>query len=170
MLPASGMANRLEELLYPADQIVIRSALESAAQRTSVEFNVHVEDTCRYPEARALGLFRTLQAARAGRRHGVLLFLLSNQRHCLIVVDEAVRPLEGTRVWRDVANRLTIDLLHGKIGQGVADAVTRFSHILAGHFPRQLDETATWDEVSSDEWEEISAERPPLPAVSTLRR
>jgi uncharacterized membrane protein len=39
-------------------------------------------------------------------------------------------------VWRDVLNRLTMDLLHGKLGEGTADAVTRFSHIIAGHFPR----------------------------------
>jgi uncharacterized membrane protein len=41
-------------------------------------------------------------------------------------------------------NRLTIDLLHGKLGQGVADGITRLSHILAGHFPAVRD---CWDGV-----------------------
>jgi hypothetical protein len=166
------MSNKLDLLLHPVDQRAIRSAVEDAERRTSVEINVHVETTSRYPEARALALFRRLKTMRAGRRIGVLMYLLVQERRCFLVVDEPVRALEGTRVWSDVTNRLTIDLLHGKIGQGVSDAITRFSHILAGHYPRHPDDTVEqWDEISTDAWDEISTEHiPPLPMANAMRR
>ncbi|HXU74061.1 MAG TPA: hypothetical protein VN947_32300 [Polyangia bacterium] len=129
------MALHTEELLlHPNDQIKIAGAVEAAEQRTAVDFHVHVEATCRYPEARARDLLR-LAARRPHRAHGMLLYLLAHERRCYIVTDEALRPLEGTRVWRDVTNRLVLDLLHGKLGDGMSDAVGRFSHIVAGHFP-----------------------------------
>jgi uncharacterized membrane protein len=123
-----------ELLLHANDQDKIAAAIDAAEQRTSVEFHVHVEATSRYPEARARDLLR-MAVARGHRRHAMLLYLLAHERRCYVATDETVRPLEGTRVWRDVVNRLILDLLHGKLGDGVADAVGRFSHIIAGHFP-----------------------------------
>lgn len=129
------MALHAEQLLLnPNDQIKIAAAVEAAEQRTMVDFHVHVEATSRYPEARARDLLRAA-IARPHRRHTMLLYLLAHERRCYVVTDEALRPLEGTRVWRDVLNRLILDLLHGKLGDGVSDAVGRFSHIAAGHFP-----------------------------------
>ena len=57
----------------------------------------------------------------------------------MVITDKTLRPLEGARVWRDVANRLMLDLLHGRFGDGMADAVGRFSHIVGGHFPASVD-------------------------------
>ena len=129
------MAIQTDELLLHAnDQSKIAAAIDAAEQRTSVEFHVHVEATSRYPEARARDLLR-MAIARGHRRQGMLLYLLAHERRCYVVTDEQIRPLEGTRLWRDVVNRLVLDLLHGKLGDGVADAVGRFSHIVAGHFP-----------------------------------
>jgi uncharacterized membrane protein len=121
-------------LLHPQDQEKIAAAVEAAEHRTSVKFHVHVEATSRYPEARAHDLLRAA-IARAPRYHTMLLLMLAHDRRCYVVTDLALRPLEGARVWRDVVNRLMMDLLHGKLGEGMADAIGRFSHIVAGHFP-----------------------------------
>ena len=53
----------------------------------------------------------------------------------MLVIDPALRALASTRVWRDVENRLTLDILAGKLADGIADAIQRFSYIAAGHFP-----------------------------------
>lgn len=133
------MANRPEELLYPNDLKTISSAVEAARARTWIALQMHVEMSCSYPEARAQQLLRVLKVARTDRRDGVLFFLLVDERRCFVVVDERLRALESTRVWQDVMNHLTIDLRLGKIGQGMADAITRLSYILAGHYPRHVE-------------------------------
>ena len=135
VLDAARMALHTDELLLqPNDQIKIAAALDAAEQRAAVDFHVHVEATSRLPEARARDLLRQA-SKRPHRAHAMLLYLLAHERRCYVVTDEALRPLESTRVWRDVVNRLVLDLLHGKLGDGMADAVGRFSHIVAGHFP-----------------------------------
>jgi uncharacterized membrane protein len=126
---------RLDELLHPSDQRTILLAIGAADRRSSIALHVHVEATCRYPEARARQLLHALKIGRPHRRSGVLLLLLVEERRCVVVVDAPVQPVERTSVWQDVVNHLTIDLRHGKMGQGIADALNRFSHILAGHFP-----------------------------------
>jgi uncharacterized membrane protein len=132
---ASCMAIQTEQLLlHPQDQEKIAAAVEAAERRTSVQFHVHVEASSRYPEARAHDLLRAA-ITRSPRRNTMVLYLLAHERRCYVVTDLALRPLEGARVWRDVVNRLMLDLLHGKLGEGMADAVGRFSHIVAGHFP-----------------------------------
>jgi uncharacterized membrane protein len=98
---------------------------------------IHIEGTARYPEARARDLARAAALTRSDSHHFLFVYLLTHDRRCLVVVSDTIRPLQGTRVWVDVINRLTIDLLHGKVGQGVADAITRLSYILAGHFPAE---------------------------------
>ena len=124
-----------ELLLLPNDAGQIASAVETAEERTSVEFHVCVEATSRYPEARAHALLREA-TARGGRRQRMLLYLLAHDQRCYIATDPALRPLESTRVWRDVETRLTLDVLHGRLGEGMAAAINRFSYIVAGHFPR----------------------------------
>lgn len=121
-------------LLQSNDQTKLAAAVEAAERRTAVEFHVRVEATSRDPDERAYELFG-VAAARSRRRHCVLLYLAAHDRRWFVVTDEALRPLASTRVWRDVGNRLTLDLLHGKAGDGLADAIGRFSHIVAGHFP-----------------------------------
>ncbi|HEY2743710.1 MAG TPA: TPM domain-containing protein [Polyangia bacterium] len=129
------MAIQTEQLLlHPLDQEKIAAAVEAAERRTSVQFHVHIEATSRYPEARAHDLLRAA-LTRSPRRNSMVLYLLAHERRAFIVTDLALRPLESTRVWRDVLNRLMLDLLHGKLGDGMADAVGRFSHIVGGHFP-----------------------------------
>jgi uncharacterized membrane protein len=134
------MAIHIQDLLLTSDDHAkIAAAVQAAEQRAAVEVHVHVEATSRYPEARASDLLRGATAVRGPRRPAILLYLLTHERRCFVVTDKELRPLEGTRVWRDVANRLMLDLLHGKLGDGMVDAVGRFSHIVAGHFPASVD-------------------------------
>jgi uncharacterized membrane protein len=140
MLLRTGMSIQTNELLLlPNDEIRVAQAVQAAEARTSVEFHVCIEATNRLPEARAFAFLRT-STARGGRRQRMLLYLLAHDRRCVVVTDPALQPLATTRVWRDVENRLTLDVLHGKLGEGMADAINRFSYIVAGHFPRQLDQ------------------------------
>jgi uncharacterized membrane protein len=140
LLRETRMAMQIQEfLLTPDAQAKIAAAIEAAQERASVEFHVHVEATSRYPEARAEARAGDLLRAVSARRPAMLLYLLTHERRCYIATDKTLRPLEGARLWRDVADRLTLDLLHGKFGDGLADAVGRFSHIVGGHFPASVD-------------------------------
>jgi len=132
-MPARMALQTDELLLHATDQTRIAAAIEAAEQRAAAAFHVHVEATSRYPEARATDLLRLARGREA--RPALLLYLLAHERRCYIVTDQQLRPLAETRVWRDVTNRLILDLLHGRLGDGTADAVARFSHIVAGHFP-----------------------------------
>jgi uncharacterized membrane protein len=123
-----------ELVLLPNEVNRIFAAVAAAEQRTTVEFHVVVETTSPSPSARAHELLRS-STARGGRRQRMLLLLLAHDRRCCVVTDSALRPLESTRVWRDVEHRLTLDVLHGKLAEGLADAINRFSHIVGGHFP-----------------------------------
>jgi len=153
---------QLDRLLHPNDQRKILSAVEAAERGTSAEFKVHVEATCRNPDTRAREVFRLLNVARTEQRNGVLLFLTVHDRRCVILVDEAVRHLRASRPWRDIADRLMLDLRHGKIGHGVAHALTSLSQLMAPHFPRTSDDV-------NEVWDEISTVDGPIAAVSGRR-
>ncbi|MDB4966179.1 MAG: rane protein [Myxococcales bacterium] len=129
------MITQADKLLHPHDQQLVRAAVAAAEGRADVEVVVHAERSSRYPEARANDLMKALRLQRTDPRHCLFVYVAAEDRRCIVVADAAIRPLQGTRVWSDVMNRLTIDLLHGKVGQGLADTITRLSHILAGHFP-----------------------------------
>jgi uncharacterized membrane protein len=121
-------------LLLPNDEAQILAALQAADERTTVETHVRVEASSRDSEARAGALLRA-STARAGRRQRLLLYVLAHDRRCVVVIDPALRALASTRVWRDVENRLTLDILAGKLSDGIVNAIQRFSYIAAGHFP-----------------------------------
>jgi uncharacterized membrane protein len=121
-------------LLLPNDESHILAAVEAAEERTTVQFHVCVEASSREAEARAGALLRA-STARAGRHQRILIYVLAHDRRCVVVIDPALRAIASTRVWRDVENRLTLDILAGKLAIGAADAVQRFSYIAAGHFP-----------------------------------
>jgi len=121
-------------VLLPNDEARIIAAIQDGESRTTVEFHVCVEATSREPEARAHALLSGA-TARGGRRQRVLFYVLAHDRRCCIVFDPALRPLATTRVWRDVEQRLTLDVLHGRVADGTADAIHRFSYIVGGHFP-----------------------------------
>jgi uncharacterized membrane protein len=134
------MTIHMQELLLTSDSHAkIVDAVKAAEERAFVDIHVHIEASSRYPEARASDLLRAATATRGVRRPAMILYLLTHERRCFVITDKTLRPLEGTRVWRDVANRLMLDLLHGKFGDGMADAIGRFSHIIGGHFPAIMD-------------------------------
>jgi uncharacterized membrane protein len=137
------MITQADRVLHPYDQELIRGAIIAAERRAAVEVVLHVESSSRYPEARAVDLARAFGLTRSDPRHFLFVYLAGQDRRCAVVADEEIRPLQGSRVWSDVINRLTIDLIHGKVGQGVADAITRLSYILAGHFPAS---SGRWDD------------------------
>jgi uncharacterized membrane protein len=118
----------------PNDEGRIAAAVQAAEDRTCVEFHVWVEATAREPDTRAHALLRA-STARGGRRQRMLIYFLAHDRRCYLATDPPLHPIATTRVWRDVENRLTLDILGGRVGEGLADAINRFSHIVAGHFP-----------------------------------
>ncbi len=135
-----GAPNQLDRLLHPHDQRKILSAVEAAERRTSAEFKVHVEGSARHPHARAHELFRRLKVERTDEDNGILLFLTVHDRHCLIVAGHGLQQMQTSRAWHDIVHRLMVDLRHGQIGQGVADAIMRLSLHLAARFPRGADD------------------------------
>ncbi|HXU71987.1 MAG TPA: hypothetical protein VN947_21795 [Polyangia bacterium] len=121
-------------LLLPNEEGRIAAAVAAAEACTRVEFHVCIETTSRYPTTRAYALLRA-STARGGRRQRMLLYLLTEDRRCYVATDPVLRPLESTGAWRDVEHRLTLDVLHGKLGEALATAIHRFSLIAARHLP-----------------------------------
>jgi uncharacterized membrane protein len=130
------MPNQLDRLLHPHDQRMILAAVVAAERRTSAQFKVHVEASCHQPHARARELLGRLKVTRTDRANGVLLFLTVHDRRCVLVADDGLRALQASPRWQEIVHRLTLDLRHGRVGNGVADALTSLSKIIAPHFPR----------------------------------
>jgi len=128
-------------LMLPNDEARIVAAIQEGEDRTTAEFHVCVEATSRDPFGRA-GVLLAAATARGGRRQRILFLLLTHERRCIVVTDPALRVLTTTRVWRDVENKLTLDVLHGRLAEGTADAIHRLSFIAAGHFPSGVGHSA----------------------------
>jgi uncharacterized membrane protein len=88
------------------------------------------------PRERALEVFGLLRVWDTEENNGVLLYLLLADRDVEIVADRGIHRAVGDAVWQDICSALEARFRAGRCGDGVVDAVTRISDVLAGAFPR----------------------------------
>jgi uncharacterized membrane protein len=88
------------------------------------------------PRERALEVFGLLRVWDTEENAGVLLYLLLADRDVEIVADRGIDRLVGPAVWQDICAALEAEFRAGRYADGVIQAVTRISSVLAARFPR----------------------------------
>jgi len=85
--------------------------------------------------ARAILLFKAGTERRTHTRTGVLLYLSMAEHQAEIVADEAIAAKVMPEAWGEAMAALIGHLREGRVGEGMASAVTAVGNILAAHFP-----------------------------------
>lgn len=101
----------------------LRLALTPPATKTR---RVHV---------RALDLFKAGTEHRTRGRTGVLLYLSLAEHRAEIVADAAIHAKVAPDVWGEAMAELVTHVRSGRVGEGMAAAVTRIGAVLAEHLP-----------------------------------
>lgn len=84
---------------------------------------------------RAIALFRAAAEARTTGRTGVLLYLSLDERHAEIVADRAIATRVDATEWGEAMAEMLVEVRAGRIGDGMAKAVTHIGAVLARHLP-----------------------------------
>jgi putative membrane protein len=84
---------------------------------------------------RAVALFRTAAEARTMGRTGVLIYLSLDERRAEIVADRAIVGRVDPTEWGDAMAEMLVEVKAGRIGAGMAQAVTHVGDVLARHLP-----------------------------------
>lgn len=84
---------------------------------------------------RAFQLFRTSAEGRTRGRTGVLIYLSLDEHHAELIADSAIHAKVAPEVWGDAMAALVIGAKAGRVGEGMAEAVTLVGEVLAEYFP-----------------------------------
>ncbi len=90
---------------------------------------------------RAMALFRSSAEHRTRAKTGVLLYLSLAEHRAELIADAAIHSKVAPDVWGDAMAALIVAVRDGRVGDGMADAVSRVGVVLAEHFPRNHDDT-----------------------------
>lgn len=90
--------------------------------------------------ARAITLFRVGAERRTTGRTGILIYLSLAEHRAEIVADEAIASQVSPEVWGDAMAAMLDEIRAGRIGAGMAAAVTKVGEVLAQHLPRAADD------------------------------
>jgi uncharacterized membrane protein len=139
---------RQKEFLAAFDQPRIVAAIKEAESETSAEIRVHVQpkggDDIRNVAERT---FERLGMTKTALRHGVLLFIASEEQRFVILGDQGIDAKVPAGFWDDIAAKLTIRFKAGEFTDGIVDAIRSAGEHLAKYFPHQANDV---DELSDD--------------------
>ena len=85
---------------------------------------------------RAITLFGKLRVWDTERNNGVLIYLQLAERSIEIVADRGLHPHAGDAHWQAVVTCMSEHFKRGKFEDGLTEAVTQVSMLLAKHFPQ----------------------------------
>jgi putative membrane protein len=74
------------------------------------------------------------------RRTGVLIYVALIDRRVEIVADAGIHSKVGDAVWQELAREVTSAARHGRLVDGIINAVNRAGAVLAAHFPPRPDQ------------------------------
>ncbi|WP_114228879.1 MULTISPECIES: TPM domain-containing protein [Sphingomonas] len=89
---------------------------------------------------RAVALFKAAAERRTTGRTGILIYLSVAERRAEIVADEAIMAVTTPETWGEAMTELTSEIRAGRPADGLIKAVERVGAVLAGHFPRAVDD------------------------------
>ncbi len=137
-----------KEFLAALDQPRIVAAIKHAEDETSAEIRVHVQpkagDDIRNVAERT---FERLGMTKTELRHGVLLFIASEEQRFVILGDKGIDEKVPAGFWDDIAAKLTIRFKAGEFTDGIVDAIEAAGEHLAKYFPHKAGDV---DELPDD--------------------
>jgi putative membrane protein len=68
-------------------------------------------------------------------RTGVLIFVALAERYCEIIADTAVAAKVSPEMWREIIDRLLLEIRAGRAVDGLVGAIAAAGAILTAHFP-----------------------------------
>ena len=89
---------------------------------------------------RALTIFQAAASGRTTGRTGILVYLSLAERRAEIIADEAILKVTDDHTWGEAMTVLLADVKAGRVGDGIAAAVTQVGAVLSEHFPRSADD------------------------------
>ena len=90
---------------------------------------------------RALTIFQAAASGRTTGRTGILVYLSLAERRAEIIADEAILKVTDDHTWGEAMTVLLADVKAGRVGDGIAAAVTQVGAVLSEHFPRSADDS-----------------------------
>lgn len=127
-----------KEFLASLDQPRIVAAIQEAESETSAEIRVHVQpkagDDIRNVAERT---FERLGMTKTELRHGVLLFIASEEQRFVILGDQGIDAKVPAGFWDDIAAKLTIRFKAAEFTDGIVDAIRSAGDHLARYFPHE---------------------------------
>jgi putative membrane protein len=85
---------------------------------------------------RAIDLFKVSAQGRTIASTGILIYLSLKEHRAEIVADETIAAKVAPEIWGEAMVALIENVRAGRIGVGMAEAVTRVGTVLAEHFPK----------------------------------
>jgi putative membrane protein len=85
---------------------------------------------------RAIDLFKVSAQGRTIASTGILIYLSLREHRAEIVADESIAANVTAETWGEAMVALTAHVRAGKIGEGMAEAVSQVGVVLATHFPK----------------------------------
>jgi len=88
-------------------------------------------------ERAALQQFLAHGLQKTSRRTGVLLFVALAERQAVLIADEGINAKVGADVWAGTVSALTDAARHGRLAEGLVEAIATCGTALAAHFPAE---------------------------------
>ena len=128
-----------KEFLEKLDQPRIVEAIRTAESETSGEIRIHVQPKARGGELRDVAerTFERLGMTKTEHRHGVLLFIATEEQRFVILGDKGIDEKVPPGFWDDIAAKLTIRFRNGEFTDGIVEAILAAGDHLKTYFPHQ---------------------------------
>ena len=115
----------------------VRLCVEAALPLSCLwRMNRHT-DMAALTRQRAVNWFGRLRVWDTARNNGVLIYLLLAEHRIEFVADRALTAHVDAAQWQAMVERLAVELRHGRIEDGLTQALDAVSALLVAHFPAE---------------------------------
>lgn len=89
---------------------------------------------------RAIEIFYNHQVSRTKDRTGIMIFISLLERRVEVLADFGIDRKVGPDFWKDLVEKLSLQIKDGHIIEGLVSAISECGHSLVNHFPIELDD------------------------------
>ncbi|MBI3924855.1 MAG: TPM domain-containing protein [Armatimonadetes bacterium] len=127
----------METIFTPEEAEAIVAAIQNAESRTSGEIRVRIENHGDELLDRARRAFDELGMRNTRQRNGVLFVLAVGEQKFVILADDGIFYQVPEGFWDEVQRVMHEHFQHGRLTQGLVDAIGLAGEQLAAYFPSQ---------------------------------
>lgn len=119
------------------EQENIKSAIQTAEQKTSGEVRVYFESRCKYVNSldRAAEIFYGLKMNETNEKNAVLVYLALKDHQLAIFADEGIHKKTGKDFWKEQVQLMLIHFDKDDYAMGIQQVVHKIGEALQQHFP-----------------------------------